>query len=334
MTGVTPTSDAQVAAARGRAVPAPEEVRPGIHAIALEMRGMLPPYVYVYALLTRDGSRAVHLIDAGHDTDENWEAMLAALRGLGREIADVASVTVTHMHPDHLGLAPRIREASGAVLRMHVREAEAVRDGATFSGSIDPAATLATWGVPHEMRDELATAAALGAAGSSPVEVDEEIVDGALLSLGGYELRAIHTPGHTIGHLCLALARENLVFAGDHVLPGINPGIALGGERAVDPLGEYYASLDKLLPYDGAEVLPGHGYRFTGLAARCAEIRAHHGVRTREVAEVLAQDPDLSVWEVAGRITWSFGWENLEHVSRLSALAQTEMHIARVRAAG
>ncbi|MGO3146759.1 MAG: MBL fold metallo-hydrolase [Leucobacter sp.] len=330
------TSENQLGALRRGELPPIEEVRPGIHAIALDMPGMQPPYAFSYAILAGGRSHNVHLIDAGLSTDENWAALDDALASLDRRIEDVASVTVTHMHHDHLGLAARIREASGAVVRMHAREAEAIERRATFGVSEDPHATLARWGVPESEHQGLlgsaATAADSGAEGETSIEVDERVEDGDVLQLGEYEARAIHTPGHTTGHLCLAIESENVVFTGDHVLPVINPGIALGGERSADPLGEYYASLNKLSKYADAEVLPGHGFRFATLGERCAEIRAHHEKRTREVAAVLAADPSLPVWEIASRVTWSYGWEALTGVSLLSALAQTEMHLARVNA--
>lgn len=330
-----PTSEQQFEALRRGTVPAVEEVRPGLYAIAFDMPGMRPPYALSYAALSGGASRAVHLIDAGLDSDANWEALSAALAGFDREIADIASVTVTHMHPDHTGLAWRIREASGATVRMHERDERAMHNIA-FDASEDPAAMLKRWGVPESARKELLAFAVGPAEWGEFGPVDELVSDGDLLEFGLYAARVIHTPGHTGGHICLAIdATEDgpaMVITGDHVLPGINPGVGLGGERVVDPLGEYYASLDRLEPYADAEVLPGHGFRFIKLGERCAEIRAHHERRTSEVAAVLTEHPGLSVWEIASRVTWSAGWDGLTGVTRLSALAQTEMHVARVRA--
>lgn len=331
-----PTSEQQLEALTRGTLPEVEEVRPGLFAIALEMPGMRPPYAFCYAALSGGGSRAVHLIDAGLDSDANWVALSAALAGFDREITDVASVTVTHMHPDHTGLAWRIREASGAAVRMHERDMKALHGHISSDEGNDPAAMLKRWGVPEQQRVALLKVAVGPAEWGVSGPIDELLNDGDLIDLGMYVARVIHTPGHTGGHVCLAIdATEEgpaIVFTGDHVLPGINPGIGLGGERVTDPLGEYYASLDRLEPYTDAEVLPGHGFRFTPLGERCAEIRAHHERRTSEVAAVLGADPSLSVWQIATRITWSAGWDGLEDVTRLSALAQTEMHVARVRA--
>lgn len=330
---VRATSDEQRSALRSGAIPAVEEVRPGVFAIPLDMPGMQPSYAFSYAILARGESRDVHIVDAGLDTDANWEAFREAILGLDRTLSDIASVTVTHLHFDHTGLANRIREASGAIVRMHADEAAAVRDGLQFSAGEDVAGTLVKWGVPEEERAELLAIATSRADFGSIITIDEEVTGGDTLDFGGYEGLVIHTPGHTSGHVCISLVGENAVFTGDHVLPVINPGIALGGKRAADPLGEYYESLERLSPFAEAEALPGHGFRFRPLGARCAEIRAHHEARTALAAERLAVEPDLSVWELASRLSWTGGWDALPAVSRVSALAQTDMHAVRVRAA-
>lgn len=330
MGSVQSTSELQSRALLAGGVPAVEEVRNGIHAIALAMPAMQPTYAYSYAILAGGSSRDVHIVDAGLDTDANWETFCAAIEALDRHVTDIVSLTVTHLHFDHTGLANRIREASGARVRMHGDEAAAIRAGLQFSAGHDVGDKFSEWGVPAAERAALLEIANSRADFGSSVVVDDELRDGQILDFGEHRARVIHTPGHTTGHICLALLGENAVFTGDHVLPGINPGIALGGRRSPDPLGEYYASLERLEPYADAEALPGHGFRFSPLGARCAEIRAHHEARTAQAAQQLAETPDLPVWELASRLTWTGGWDALPVVSRVSALAQTDMHAARV----
>ena len=332
MDPVRATSDAQRTALGRGELPKTEEVRPGVHAIALDMPGMQPPYAFSYVVVEPAPSRAVHVIDAGLDTPENWSAFTRELAGLGGDVADVATVTLTHMHFDHTGLSNRIREASGATVRMHAVEAAAIRAGRQFAAGNDVAETLAAWGVPADWTARLSAVAESRADAGTAVLVDEELSDGARIDLGEYSATVIHTPGHTSGHICLTLDGQNAVFTGDHVLPVINPGVGLGGHLSADPLGEYYASLARLDEFAGAELLPGHGYRCAPLGARCAEIRAHHEARTECAREELRSNPELTVWELASRLRWTGGWENLPPVSRMSALGQTAMHAVRARA--
>ena len=78
-------------------------------------------YVLVYALERPDG---VSIIDAGWDTEDAWAALNAGLGKAGYEIGDVKSVLVTHIHPDHFGLAGRVRDASDAPIALHPADAE------------------------------------------------------------------------------------------------------------------------------------------------------------------------------------------------------------------
>src|SRR5690606_14753860 len=99
-----------------------------VWAVALPLSGLaahVVPYTLAYVLLDARGD--AHLIDTGWDSDENWRRLGDGLAAAGRGIEDVATVTVTHLHADHLGLAERVRAASGATLAMHRVEHEAAR---------------------------------------------------------------------------------------------------------------------------------------------------------------------------------------------------------------
>jgi glyoxylase-like metal-dependent hydrolase (beta-lactamase superfamily II) len=72
---------------------------------------------------------------------------------------------------------------------------------------------------------------------------DRLLEDGDRADFPGWRLRAVHTPGHTPGHLCFAEERTGLFFSGDHVLPRISPNISTHAQRAADPLRDYLDSL-------------------------------------------------------------------------------------------
>jgi glyoxylase-like metal-dependent hydrolase (beta-lactamase superfamily II) len=74
---------------------------------------------------------------------------VAGVRETGHEVSDVTAVLVTHFHPDHFGLAARVREASGAWIGMHEADARAVSSftsGTRFA--VASRAWLARRGVP------------------------------------------------------------------------------------------------------------------------------------------------------------------------------------------
>ena len=92
------------------------------------------PYIFTYVLEGFGGE--LHLIDSGYESDGNWRLLLDSLHSFGLDIDRVASVFVTHLHPDHLGMAERIRSRTGARVRMLRREQEAVLHLAVEEGEI------------------------------------------------------------------------------------------------------------------------------------------------------------------------------------------------------
>ncbi|THJ68784.1 MBL fold metallo-hydrolase [Arthrobacter echini] len=318
-------------------MPALEEVREDVWALAQPMPGGHLAYSFSYLLRRDDGG--VHVIDPGWDSAANWERLLSALTTLtpGRAGADaVTGIIGTHLHPDHVGLAAHLRAASGAPLALHGVERRVLERHSTRLLDLDEAlARLEAWGVPEGRRREL-----VGFVDRSPehlaLSVDQDLVDGELLDLPGFRVEVMATPGHTAGHICLRDDERGLLYTGDHVLPTVFAGLGLGGPTASNPLADYIVSVARLEPYGSYEALPGHEHRFRGLAERARTCLDHHLVRTREVAAILeGTTPGSggpSIWEIASRLTWTARWNGLAGLHLLSALRQTEMHVDFVTA--
>ena len=147
-------------------------------------------------------------------------------------------------------------------------------------------------------------------------------------------MRALWTPGHTPGHLCFYDERRELLLSGDHVLPRISPNISLHPQQPDNPLGHYRRSLTGLLGLSVAEVLPGHEYRFSGLAERVAELLAHHEARLAEIVELLRATPDSTTWDLTTRLTWSRPWSQITGYIRRAAVGETLAHLALLAAEG
>jgi glyoxylase-like metal-dependent hydrolase (beta-lactamase superfamily II) len=310
------TSIAQEQAWAARTVPPPEfAVAERLIAAPMHTRIAHIPFSLSYLLVGAGGD--LHLIDPGMDLPENEGLLARAALLAGRRIEDIATVTVTHLHTDHMGMADIVRARSGARVGIHRREHEGLR-------SPNPVArgSYEGWGVPAEVRGRLRA----GVVRRQPLDVDDFIDHDDVLDLGGTGVRAVLTPGHTSGHLCFDVPELGVFLTGDHVLPTMNPGLGLGHDSDTNPVADYLASLHQTERFDEREALPGHGHRFIGLAQRCRHIAAHVQRRLDEISSVVAAHPRATVWEVASRIRWGAGWANLNGFYMQSALYQTSLY--------
>jgi len=324
-----PTSAEQVAALAAGRVPEPERVRDDVWSIPIPMPTAYVPYTLTCVI--RGGDGGLHVIDPGLDSDENWQALERGFARFGLDLRDVASATSTHAHPDHLGLAGRLRATSSATVVMHRLDAESLAHPHRDRSAEAVAARLASWGAPAEEAANFhEPERKLGVPSLGGFVVDRTVEDGDLLDIAGRHIAVLHTPGHTAGSICLRDAEAGLLFTGDHVLPTINPGIGLGGTHDGNPLAGYLAGLERVAVFAADEVWPGHFYRFTGIAERSEELARHQLKRAAEVRAVLDREPDADVWQIAQRLTWTGGWDSLKDFMRISALLQTEMFVEYV----
>lgn len=283
--------------------------------------------------LIEDDAGGLHLFDAGSAQREGAAAMARLIERTGHTLDRLRTVTVSHMHTDHVGLADALRRATGAPLLMPRREVEAIRRTGAVMATIDRA-TLDGWGVPEERREEILT---LNSVARAEILVPPDVLldDGDVLPIPGRSFRVLLTPGHTGGSLSLVDEEDRLVLTADSLLPSIHPGLGLGAV-AGNPVAEHLATMDRLaaLAHEGADdylVCPGHDYRFLGLAERATDTALHHLRRTRGTAEVLDARPEIPLWELASRLYWAAGFDNLRGFYLASALRQTVMHADFVR---
>jgi glyoxylase-like metal-dependent hydrolase (beta-lactamase superfamily II) len=314
-------------AARAAEEPLPpvEKVRPGLWSIPVPLPNNSLRYVLVYLFET---DRGPYLIDAGWNTNEAFEALSEGMDQAGSALTDVQGVLVTHIHPDHYGLAGRIREVSGAWVALHPADAELIHDRYEEPDDLlDQVATvLRRMGAPPDELESLQNAAMPLRPFVDAVHPDVLLEDGDRPEVPGWDLQAIWTPGHSPGHLCFWEGRQQLMLSGDHVLPRITPNIPFHPQAGANPLGDYLRSLDKLEPYDANEVLPAHEYRFLDLQARLAQLREHHHQRFNEVIELLRERP-RTAWEIAEAMTWSRSWDDIAGFMRRAAVGEALSHL-------
>jgi glyoxylase-like metal-dependent hydrolase (beta-lactamase superfamily II) len=136
----------------------------------------------------------------------------------------------------------------------------------------------------------------------SPPAPTRRVVHGQRLHLAGREWVSIHTPGHTVDHLCLYDPAHGVLISGDHVLPTITPHISGVGNGA-DALKSYIQTLDLVAALDGVTLgLPAHGHPFDDVAGRVDAIKRHHDERMRLLAEASRQLGPATVTELSHEI--------------------------------
>ena len=307
-------------------LPPVEKVRPGLWSIPVPIPDNPLRYVLVYALELDSG---VAIVDAGWNTEDAWAALGNGLEEAGGSLSDVRAVLVTHIHPDHYGLAGRVRQESGAWIGLHPDDAEMLQ--ARYIETDDLLARMRVFledaGVPALKLPDLNMASMMIRSQVTMAEPDVLFEDGRRVDVPGWDLRTIWTPGHSPGHVCFYSEEHALLLSGDHVLPRITPNIGVHTQQFPNPLGNYLESLLKLQSLDVDEVLPAHEYRFADLAARLDEIIGHHAERLAEIEGLLGEHPGLTAWDLSIRLTWSRPWEQIPEFMQRAAVGETVAHL-------
>lgn len=215
------------------------------------------------------GQGDVAVIDPGPAIPAHVDAILDALDE-GERISDIV---VTHTHTDHSPAVPLLQERTGAPSWGFGPHGELGPDdpGDRVVFGDDQADGEGSADEPREGADR----------GFSP---DHALRDGDTIQGRGWTLEAVHTPGHTSNHLCFALPEERVLFTGDHVM-GWSTSVV--GPPDGD-LGQYLASLAKLLDRDDATYWPTHGPAITDPKPFVRAFLEHRAERRAQVLAGLA----------------------------------------------
>lgn len=304
----------------------PTEVAAGLYECPIPMPDNPLAYLLAYLLETDAG---LWVIDTGWNTAEAIAAWEDHLQKLGFRFDQIHKVIITHIHPDHYGLASEICRRSGAELLMSATEANFLKTRyQNVTGLLqDMGNWLAANGVPSEELDDLQQASMPVIDRVNIAFPDMTLHDGDVLHGLPWHLEVIETPGHSTGHICLYDRRQKILLAGDHVLPGITPHIGFHPEATSNPLEDYFASLDKLAHLEINLALPAHEYPFNNAHVRARQIKEHHQQRLQEIIDNL-NGHYLSAYQIAAQLQWKVGpWSTMGTWDRRTALMETKAHL-------
>jgi glyoxylase-like metal-dependent hydrolase (beta-lactamase superfamily II) len=272
-------------------------------------------------------------VDCGWDTVDTLEALEGHTRALDIQVTDIRHLVITHIHPDHYGLAGRLREMSKADLSFHRLERLYIES--RYADADGLLGEMHEWlrvnGTPPDELDKL-NFGSMGILNRVQIAFPDRTLDGGEeIPCGRFAFRVIWTPGHSAGHVCLYDARQKILLSGDHVLPHITPSVGLHVRSQSNPLADYMDSLALIGRLEAELVMPGHGEPFRGLPERTGELLAHHERRLLEIVALLETQPGRSMtgYEIASRMNWSRRrtWDDLSGFERRLAVTEALAHI-------
>jgi len=311
------------------------EIAPGV----LWLRMPLAPplrFINVWALAEPDGWA---IIDTGVRSEPTMHAWQRAFEGClqGRP---VTRVIVTHMHPDHAGMAGWIAERSGVQLWMSRLEYLTCRLLSADTGRSAPAEGIEFYRAAGWTRAELERyQERFGFFGTLIYPLPaayRRIADRERLRFAAHEWSVLIGTGHSPEHACLYCASLKLLISGDQVLPRISSNVSVyPTEPEADPLADWLASLARLkqcVP-DEVLVLPSHNSPFHGLHARLDELlQEHRGNLERLLARLETPQRAVDVFDclfsrrISSELLGMATGEALAHLNHLHAqgLAQRQ----------
>ncbi len=334
MSALEITGTAQRQAWRDGVLPGVEQVRPQLWSVPVPIPDNPLRYVLVHLLELDDG---VAVVDTGWNTDAAWEALVAGLAVAGYGVGDVRAALITHIHPDHYGLAGRLREASGAWVALHPADAALLpgRYGAAVGEVVEQMRVLLTdCGVPSDVVAELSEASMGIREFVSQGQPDILLEHRGRVDLRGWDLVALHTPGHSPGHVCFLDTQRRVLLSGDHVLPRISPNISIHAQQLGNPLADFLQSLRDIRDLDVDEVLPAHEWRFRPLSRRVDELLEHHRHRLDVIHGAVTASPGATCWEIAKELPWSRTWAQIRGHMRRAAVGETLAHLVLLESGG
>jgi glyoxylase-like metal-dependent hydrolase (beta-lactamase superfamily II) len=275
------------------------------------------------------------IVDPGPKSEEAWSALVDGLDAAGLAPTDVEQVLVTHPHPDHFGLAKRLRDTGARV----VTSDEAAEVMADFEDRLHYEQAYFTdfferCGLSAETASTVTDLPEAFLSFAPNVETDRRLTAGEKLTVVETTLEAVPVTGHAVGELVFEYETdaETHALVGDNVLGNITPNPLLqpppedGGQRP-RVLPAYNDSLRRLRERDHDHFLPGHGEEITDPPGRITEILDAHDDRTERVRG-LVDGPTAPADVMQGL------FEDLPVTEQFSGLSEAVGHLDVLEARG
>jgi glyoxylase-like metal-dependent hydrolase (beta-lactamase superfamily II) len=267
------------------------EIRPGIHWIRMRLPFQLN-HINLWLLEDGDGWTVVDCGIRDEATADAWKALFVGPMG-GRP---VKRVIVTHLHPDHVGLAGWLVRRFGVELWMSRTDYLMCRNLVADTDKEAPQEGIKFYraaGFPDEALETYKTR--FGGFGRGVYHLPNafhRMQEGDRFPIGDRMWEIVVGRGHAPEHACLWCREENIFISGDQLLPRISSNVSLfPTEPDANPLQEWIdscAKLKALLPED-VLVLPSHNEPFRGAKLRLQELIDQHEENMRKLVALCAE---------------------------------------------
>jgi len=303
----------------------------GIHQINIGFSNIVS--LYIFAIKDK-----VVLIDAGYSMKYWQNAFHKAINELQISLEDIDYCIITHEHPDHTGLVAKLKRANPDVkICMHTiaHDLAKLRSSSGKNNNLEESAKergelLFSFGLEREEADLI-----IQRFGSRMwrfeyfkpdllLNNNDKIIDG--------ELQIIHSPGHSVGHICVYYPKKGILFSGDHILSKITPHLGtlvIPGASEFNKknnyeniLEHYLRSLDRIDELNSRIILPGHEQIIYDPHERITSIKNHHQNRLYEISKIIEKKP-MSPLQIA---LLHFG-DNLDQMNKILAISETLVHL-------
>lgn len=297
---------------------------PTIYSIQVDLPQNPLRNLNVYVIVTPEQNL---LIDTGFNRSECREALWNGIRELQLDLGKT-SVFLTHLHSDHTGLVGDFVE-EGCPIYMSKVDYHYLAGMKSRENLSAIEELFRSEGFPEEdlvRQEEENQGRKYSVKKMFPARLVE---DGAVLMLGGLQIKCILTPGHTPGHMVLYLPWEKLLFTGDHILFDITPNISIWNQ-VPHSLEDYLHSLDDIQALPVRAAFPAHRHGEGNVCLRIDALKKHHGQRLEEICQAVEHHPGSTAFEIAGLITWSargLGWTQFPPHQKWFAMGETLAHL-------
>ncbi len=303
-----------------------EKISNEIYLVKVELPNNALKYLNSYLIISENKKV---LVDTGMNSNQSLKSLNDALLNMKLSINDIESVIITHLHIDHVGLIKKLREINKNLkIFIHAKEKDTIKKMIKdFENENMLKEYHKNLGFPNNTLKALLYWKKDLDSYLEIIKNSETLNEEEYINIGNLSFKVLWTPGHTPGHICLYLEKNNILLSGDHILPTITPNLSFFIEG--DPLLDYLNSLRKIEQLNPSLILPGHEHIFNNVNKRIVEIRKHHEERLREILRIL-ENKELNAYQIASNIEWKLGsmtWDSIDYFQKYLAISETLSHL-------